>query len=275
MPDVTAEVGGALAQFFHGGSGPSHANLDSAFARVGCTDDDPAPPSVRERARAQNRSHSNKEQRVNAVFPVAIRRGKGRDLTEAILEKLRLDGADFKTQDIAPLRRALDRSGFHLTADGYLELSSLTNVTSHADRPAIEDQLGRLRRAQDDPGLMLGTAKEMLESTAKYVLEELGSPPPPNADFAQLIYLARERLEIRPEDIAVISPQTTAVKKILGAAATIAEQVNYLRNREGTGHGRTLPSGVSESVAQLVVREACSIVELMFAALDARLSAGR
>jgi hypothetical protein len=90
-----------------------------------------------------------------------------------------------------------------------------------------------------------------------------------------LLYLARERLGIRPEDIAVTSPETEAVKKILGAAGTIAEQVNHLRNREGTGHGRTLPSGVSESVAYLVVREACSIVELMFSTLDARLAGGR
>lgn len=275
MPDVTPEVGGALAQFFHGGAGPSHANLDSAFARVGCTDVDPAPPNVREHAQETSRMSTNKEQRVNTVFQAAVRRGKGRELAEAILERLRIRGTDFTSQGVDSLRSALDRCGFYLTPDGYLELAGLTTVTSHADRPAIEDQLSRLRRAQDDSGLMLGTAKEMLESTAKHVLDELGSPAPPSADFPRLIYLARERLEIRPEDIAATGPETRAVKKILGAAATIAEQVNHLRNREGTGHGRTLPSGVSDSVAHLVVREACSIVELMFATLDARLSSAR
>lgn len=146
---------------------------------------------------------------------------------------------------------------------------------SHADRPAIEDRLDRLQRADDDPGLMLGTAKEMLESTAKYVLEEPGSPIQGNVDFDRLLYLARERLGVRPEDSAATSPETQAVKKILGAATTIAAQVHHLRNREGTGHGRTRPSGVSEPVAFLVVREACSIVELMFSSLDARLAAGR
>ena len=275
MPEVSGEVGGALARFFHGGDGPSHAALDSAFARSGCADADPAPTPVRERARALGRQSTNKEQRVNSVFSEAVRRGRARDLAEALLELLRLGSTDFTAPGALPLRRALDRCGFRLTEAGYLELSGLAGVQSHADRPSIEDQLNRLRRAQDDPGLMLGTAKEMLESTAKHVLEELGSPAAGSTDFSQLLYLARERLGIRPEDIAVTSPETEAVKKILGAAGTIAEQVNNLRNREGTGHGRTLPSGVSESVAFLVVREACSIVELMFSTLDARLAAGR
>ena len=43
-------------------------------------------------------------------------------------------------------------------------------------RPAIEDQLKRLRRATEDPALMIGTSKEMLESTAKYVLEAFSVP---------------------------------------------------------------------------------------------------
>jgi len=40
-------------------------------------------------------------------------------------------------------------------------------------------------------------------------------------------------------------PGAEQVKKILGATWTIAEQVNQLRNLEGAGHGRTLPTGVT------------------------------
>lgn len=275
MAMISREVGGALADFFHGGKGPSHARLDSVFARTGMSDTDPAPASQRAADSQAGRQSTNKEQRVNAVFAQAVRRGRARELTEAILEQLRLARTDFEDEDTRPLRQALEHCGFQLTTTGHLEVSSLATVSSHAQRPAIEDQLRRLRRAQDDPGLMLGTAKEMMESTAKYVLEELGSPPPPSADFPYLLYLARERLNVRPEDIAATTPEAVAVKKILGAASTIAEQVNFLRNREGTGHGRTLPSGVSEPVARLVVREACSVVELLFATLDERLAAAR
>lgn len=277
MPDITTEVGGALAQFFHGGTGPSHANLDSAFVRAGCADADPAPPSVRAAAQRAGRQSTNKQQRVNTVFPEAVRRGKARELTDAILELLRLDQTDFSESDgpVVPLRRALRRCGFNLSQEGYLEAASLASLSTHQDRPALEDQLARLRRSEDDPALMLGTAKEMLESAAKYVLEETGATVSDRADFGALLYLARERLSIRPEDIASTEPESAAVKKILGAAWTIAEQANHLRNKEGTGHGRTLPTGVSPDVAELVVREACSVVELMLATLDAQLRAAR
>ena len=48
----------------------------------------------------------------------------------------------------------------------------------------------------------------------------------------------------------------------------IAEQVNVLRGLQGTGHGRTLPTGVSPELALLVVREACSVAEFTLNALD-------
>ncbi|WP_147103903.1 abortive infection family protein [Nesterenkonia populi] len=38
-----------------------------------------------------------------------------------------------------------------------------------------------------------------------------------------------------------------------GSIWTIAEQVNELRNLQGTGHGRTMHMGVSEDLALLVI----------------------
>ena len=59
-----------------------------------------------------------------------------------------------------------------------------------------------------------------------------------------------------------------AIKAIHGSSWTIAQNVNALRNLQGTGHGRTLPTGVSENLATLVVREACSVAEFMLRQLD-------
>ncbi|WP_460682723.1 abortive infection family protein [Nesterenkonia populi] len=41
--------------------------------------------------------------------------------------------------------------------------------------------------------------------------------------------------------------------KLHGSIWTIAEQVNELRNLQGTGHGRTMHMGVSEDLALLVI----------------------
>jgi len=46
---------------------------------------------------------------------------------------------------------------------------------------------------------------------------------------------------------------------------------NDLRNFEGTGHGRTLPTAVTAELALLVVREACSIAQMVLASLDRHL----
>jgi len=37
---------------------------------------------------------------------------------------------------------------------------------------------------------------------------------------------------------------------------------------EGTGHGRTLPTDVSEDLAPFAVREACSVAEYMLQLLE-------
>lgn len=105
-----------------------------------------------------------------------------------------------------------------------------------------------------------------MESVAKFVLEELGCPQ--EGDFRRLWYLARERLSLLPEQVTGDGDGAARVRKILGASWTIAEQVNDLRNVEGTGHGRTLPTGVTPELALLVVREACSVAQLTLDALS-------
>lgn len=51
----------------------------------------------------------------------------------------------------------------------------------------------------------------------------------------------------------------------------IAQQVNVLRGLQGTGHGRTLPTGVTPEQAVLVVREACAVAEFALSSLDRQL----
>jgi hypothetical protein len=64
------------------------------------------------------------------------------------------------------------------------------------------------------------------------------------------------------------APGGQQIKAILQSSWKIAEQVNELRGMQGTGHGRTLPTGVSPEMALLVVREACSVGEFMLTTLD-------
>lgn len=61
------------------------------------------------------------------------------------------------------------------------------------------------------------------------------------------------------------------VREVLQASWTIARASNEIRNQEGTGHGRTLPTGVTPEMALLIVRESCSVEQLVLASLDRHL----
>lgn len=132
----------------------------------------------------------------------------------------------------------------------------------------MDERIDRLRRSTEDPGQLLGSAKDLLEAVAKFVLEEVNMPLPGSADFNQLWYLARERLGILPQQVDANLPGADAIRAILQSSWKIAEQANALRGLQGTGHGRTLPTGVSADLALLVVREACSVAEYMLTTLD-------
>jgi hypothetical protein len=259
---VSDEIAGALGWFFHGGAGPSHGKLTSAFLRSGYSDAD---------IYRAGEIGPNKETRVQSVIRAAVRRpARARELVDGILALLRVEGHFSRAEPeakrlVAAAQAAFRRVGWSLSDDGVLSATGDIDLDT-GGRQALDEQLDRLRRSTDDPALLLGSAKDLLEAVAKFVLEELGHPVPDN--FNQLLFLARERLGIHPSQVDSDSPGHQQVRKILGASWTIAEQVNELRNLQGTGHGRTLPTGVTPDIALLVVREACSIASFLLGSLD-------
>jgi hypothetical protein len=262
-PPVSDEIGGALGRFFFAGAGPTHTRLTSVFSTAGYGDADPYDPLTQQ---------PNKERRVQSVVGAATRRpGRARELVDGLLSALRVHGSfdsdrdGYDRQVVVTAQRALRRKGWALSDEGVLSVLGQIDLET-GGRPALDEQLDRLRRSTEDPGQLLGSAKDLLEAVAKFVLEELGAPQ--DGEFSTLWYLARDRLGIHPKQLAADGPGAESVRKILGASWTIAEQVNVLRNLQGTGHGRTLPTGVTPEMALLVVREACSVTAFALASLD-------
>ncbi len=166
------------------------------------------------------------------------------------------------------LRASFLRVDWELTPEGEIRPAGVGTVQSLDGRPAIDVQLARLRRAADDPSLLLGTAKEMLESTGKYVTEQFSVPLRPNTTFDELWHHARERLDLLPQQVNVSAAGGKQVREILQSSWSIAQMTNQIRNDEGTGHGRTLPTAVTPEIAMMVVREACSVAEMVLSKLD-------
>jgi hypothetical protein len=112
---------------------------------------------------------------------------------------------------------------------------------------SIEDCLERLRRAardQDRP-LMIGTAKELVEATARVVLHARGETVASGEDYQRVVNRAHAALERQP------GPELAAdltISSIATATKKIATQLRDLRNRYGTGHGRAIAPQVAEEL---------------------------
>ena len=113
------------------------------------------------------------------------------------------------------------------------------------DASAIREQLDRIQRAiADDPALAVGSAKELIESTAKVVLAERGLTVSDKADLPELVRQAQQALGLHPSSAVPGPDSTEAVRRILGGVSTIAAGLAELRNRGyGTGHGTAASAG--------------------------------
>jgi hypothetical protein len=256
------EIAGALGKFFYGGAGPSHGTLTQAFTSAGVIRYDPYDVAS---------GTPNKQQRVLAVCRFAQRDPvSAKKLTENLLNALRLEGS-FRDQtneeNLTSLRAAFLHVGWNLSDDGRLDRAGFVDLET-GGRDSLDEQLDRLRRNIDDPAALLGIAKELLEAIAKFVLDDSGMPLPKTAPFDMVITLAFDRLSFVTGQVDESVPGAKQVRAIHGSAKKIALLVNELRNLQGTGHGRTLPTGITPETARFVIREVTHIAELMLSTHD-------
>ena len=131
---------------------------------------------------------------------------------------------------------------------------------------AIREQLARLHRtAQSDPPLAIGTAKELVESTAKTILQERGAQVNDRDDLPALVRQAQIALGLHALAARPGPDGTDAVKRILAGLTSITAGLAELRNRGyGTGHGpKGERVGLHPRHARLAVNAAltwCSLV---------------
>lgn len=267
---MSQEIAAALGRFFVGGDGPRHSDLDAVFSRAGLADVAPYIDGL-----------PNKEQRVRRTIQAAcVRTERARELVDGLLAEMRAaqcfdpSASTYEASRLQAAQAAFRREGWQLSDEGQLRPLGPLDLDL-GGRAALDEQFRRLQGSIADPALALGSAKDLLEAVAKFVIEEMGGVVASTADFNTVWYLARDRLGIHPKDLTDATPGGAHVRTILQSAWSIAEQTNLLRNEQGTGHGRTLPTGITAELAVLVVREACNVVEFTLSVLDQRLGRAR
>lgn len=257
------ELGAVLGDFFEDGNGPSHDQLDQAFARTGLSSGDPAPSG-----RTVLGAPLGKTKRIRQVLLYATDHAPaaGLKLAQLIVTLLRADGAfnpaleDYAgSNKVDRLREAFARAGFTLDPNGALRPVVIDNLTGTELTQALRSYVDRINLNPDDAPLQVGTGKELDEAAARHVLvERFGSYPTGGHAGSFPVTLAQAfttlGLAVGPPMQLDADPQ----RQVQQCLFLLGVAVNRLRNDVGTGHGRPGQSrsghSLTTSEARLVAR---------------------
>lgn len=142
-----------------------------------------------------------------------------------------------------------------------LHVDSLRKKFDGTDANYVLQQITRMETSvENDPGLAIGTAKELLETVCKTILEERNITLEGNPDLPKLVKATAKELRLTPEDIPDEAKAADSIKRLLSNLATITNAVAELRNRYGTGHGKSASSkGLGPRHAKLAVGAASTL----------------
>lgn len=194
-------------------------------------------------------SHRDHVRRALRVYESALL-----DLDDDRLERyrtvFRLDG-----WDIDASRRIVHLPGSPATLSGLNELR---------DAAGIRDALHRveLLLGQNAVGVV-GASKELIESTAKTVLEARHVPYSSDARLPTLVKEAQVSLGLHQSQARTHVDGDESIRKILGGVQSVAIGLAELRNSDGAGHGRTLEPRLTDRHGRLAFNAArtwCEIV---------------
>jgi len=188
------------------------------------------------------------------------------------LEGLVESGVEHADQTFRSLRKWIERDGYKYN-DGklvpigkYPTLEVISDNTSNFNIPELHRQIERMKSSvDDDPGLAIGTAKELIETTCKTILEERGIQFNENDDISNLIKETRKSFGLIPDNIPNFAKGSEIIRRLLGNLGNIAQGLGELRNLYGTGHGKHGKSkGLSPRHARLAVGAASTLALFLF-----------
>ena len=140
-------------------------------------------------------------------------------------------------------------------------VSAAKEILSGTDLVYVSQQITRMEAAVlNDPGLAIGTAKELVETCCKTILDERGIEASKNDDLPQLVKQTVKELKLTPGDIPEKAKAVKTIRILLSNLATITNGIAELRNKYGTGHGKgAAAKGLDPRHAKLAVGAASTL----------------
>ena len=149
---------------------------------------------------------------------------------------------------------------------GDSNLGDLVEIAIRVDADYLLQQIKRMEDAvESDPALAIGTAKELIETCCKTILEERGEPFAKDAEMSDLTRAAFRQLKMTRDDVPDATEGAESIKRVLSNLGSICNEIGRLRNLYGTGHGKLADSlGLSPRHAKLAVGSAATLVRFLF-----------
>ena len=133
------------------------------------------------------------------------------------------------------------------------------------DHTALQDHLDSIQRTiTTDPAATIASAKELVETTFKLILDKRGIAYKNGDDLGDLYKKVATELSLTRDSVPGSAKGSEAAKKTLGALTTAVFGLAELRNAIGRGHGRTTPSPALERHARLAFNTVVALTEFFF-----------
>ena len=181
---------------------------------------------------------------------------------------LRLDRHAFNENVKDDLLRSMMRDGYEFDGDTFAPLPSrqqplvetIRSLAAASDLPALRVEIDRLTHAADeDPSLAVGTAKEMVETICKTILQDRGVPHQ-GEGLPQLVRTTARELSLVPDSIPDHAKGSDIIRRMLSNLNQVSQGIAELRNLYGTGHGRDGRfTGIQPRHAKLAVGAAATL----------------
>lgn len=156
----------------------------------------------------------------------------------------------------------VDESGT-ISANVPSAVALIESMTAISDISGIEEGIKRLQTITDDAAA-IGAAKELVESTAKVLLIELGHDVGPKPELNKFVQTVHVALGLHP-NTGNNADSSNSIKRVLTGAKSVVLGLNEFRNAGyGTGHGQAIARrGLSSRHARLAIHAAvlwCDLV---------------
>lgn len=161
--------------------------------------------------------------------------GQWRRIKEYIDELIEKDGFEFYEKSYISGRPVFGIRRITFLDNNLIYVSGLKQVESVINSDYIRAEVKKaIESATTDSSLAIGQAKEIIETSCKFILHELGTDFS-NLDFNKLTKLTKEKIGIAENEK---NKKIPGVERVLSGLSNIASGMAELRNSYGNGHGK-------------------------------------